>query len=187
MKIRTFVCIDIPAVIREKLAHLQDELKPLGRGVSYTRPAGIHLTLKFLGDVEAVRIDEIARGVQIAAGGINAFPIQLKDVGAFPNFRRPRVFWVGVHEPSGRLSQLQNNIEVELDALGWAREQRPFSPHLTVGRVKSFQNMEEIIEKFQAHSFPQQQFIAAEVTVMRSELKPSGAEYTPLKIIKLKE
>ncbi len=187
MKIRTFICIEIPDLIREELAQLQNTLKPLSEGISWPRPEGMHLTLKFLGDVDSEKIDEIAQAVKKAAAGIKPFSITVEGVGAFPNFRRPRVLWVGVQDEDQILAKLQQNIELELERIGFSREQRPFSPHLTLARIKFAKHIEDLLEKFQTRSFSPQNFQAHEIIVMRSELQTSGAIYTPLKTIQLNE
>jgi 2'-5' RNA ligase len=183
--LRTFICIELPEQIRERIAELQRQLKAFGSGVSWTRPEGIHLTLKFLGDVESFQIETIAEAVARASYGIRAIGITVAGVGAFPNLARPRIFWIGVEERTGKLHQLQALIETELSRLGYPREQRRFSPHLTLGRVKSPDAVKEICSKLQQQGFAPMNFSAAAIIVMRSDLKPDGAEYTPLRRIEL--
>jgi RNA 2',3'-cyclic 3'-phosphodiesterase len=185
MMVRIFICFDLPGEIREKLRALQSALKPLGRGVSWTRPEGIHLTLKFLGDVESGRIADIAAALSRATTGTRTFAISVQGVGAFPNLRRPRVLWVGIEEPGGALTQLARGIDEALGTLDFRREERPFSPHLTLGRVKSPDGIEAICQKLNALSFAPMTFSPSEVVVMRSDLRPDGAAYTPQERIEL--
>ncbi|HNW58841.1 MAG TPA: RNA 2',3'-cyclic phosphodiesterase [bacterium] len=183
--LRTFICIELPVEIRTELAALQNRLKAPGSGVSWTHPEGIHLTLKFLGDVEAVQMEAIAGAVARACQGTAAFKITVSGTGAFPQLARPRVLWVGIEERSGQLNRVQAQIESELSALGYPREARRFSPHLTLGRVKSPEAVQGICREMQAQGFAPVHFIADSVVVMRSDLRPDGALYTPLKRIEL--
>lgn len=183
--LRIFIAIELPAVIRTALSDLQQQLRPLGRGVSWTRPEGIHLTLKFLGDVESGRIEAIAQAVERACHGTAAFGMTVAGVGGFPNLTRPRVLWVGIEESTGRLKTIQEQIETELSALGYPREQRRFSPHLTLGRVKSPDTLQPLCAEMQKRGFAPIPFAAGSIVIMRSELKPDGALYTPLKRIEL--
>ncbi len=157
----------------------------MGSGVSWSRPEGIHLTLKFLGDVEETQVASIAESVRIAAQACAPFSLQVDGTGAFPDFRRPRVYWVGVKEPTGTLTELQTRIETELAKLGFAKEKRAFSAHLTLGRVKSTEKIGRISTQLQQETPQFGEFITNEITVMQSQLQPSGAVYTPLQRIPL--
>ena len=183
--VRTFICIELPAHILERIAELQSQLKPLADGVSWTKPEGIHLTLKFLGDVESGRIGAIAEAVARACQGIAAFPVTIAGSGAFPNPGRPRVLWIGVREISGKLMKLQSRIEEELAALGYPREERRFSPHLTMARIKAPDSAPGICKELQQRGFAPEIFTAFSIIVMRSDLKYDGAVYTPLQSIEL--
>lgn len=185
-KIRVFICIELPEQIKEKLAEIQDELRPFSRGVRWTKPTGIHLTLKFLGDVDEEKIDEIADAVSNVCNGISSLELNLGDSGAFPNFKRPRVYWIGIEEPTGQLLALQADIEKELEKFGYAKENRKFFPHLTLGRVKFPDRLMDIHQKLDQYSLDRFNFTAHEIIVMKSDLQPSGAVYTPLRRIKLK-
>lgn len=186
-KIRTFICIELTEEIRQRLADLQRELKQYSADVRWVRPESIHLTLKFLGDVDERAINDIAQATEIACKGTPTFFIGIRQTGAFPNLRRPRVLWVDVDEPEGNLKSLHKKIEEELTSLGYPKEKRSFSPHLTIGRVKSLREIDKVTQKLQAMDFTAGNFQASEVVVMRSELKPSGAVYTPLLKVQLKE
>ena len=184
-KIRTFICIELPHPVLQELRALQDRLRALGSGVSWSRSEGIHLTLKFLGDVEETQTDPIAESVRNAAKICVPFQIKITGTGAFPDFRRPRVFWVGVEEPTETLKELQSRIEDELAKLGFPKEKRAFSAHLTIGRVKSTENISRISAQLRQENLRDSEFIATEIIVMQSNLHPSGASYTPLQRILL--
>ena len=184
-KIRIFIAFELPEAQKASLRNLQSELKKQGGNVRWVRPEGIHLTLKFLGDVDENQIDEIDTATKNAANDIAAMKIQIKGTGAFPNFRRPRVFWVGVNEPSGNLSALADEIEEQLAQVGFQKEQRAFKPHLTLGRVKDSRGLDTVIKHIQTEEFDGGSFTAHKLVLMQSQLKPTGAEYTPLRTIEL--
>lgn len=185
MPIRTFICFEIPRDIKAKLHALQQQLKNLSDGVSWTRPEGIHLTLKFLGDVAPDRVPQIYAALNNAKNGIAPFEIEIADTGAFPNFARPRIYWLGVNEPTGQMLRLQQQIEAELSKIGFEPEDRRFSPHLTLGRVKDPRSVEKTSQFLQHHAFERCCCIAHEMIIMKSDLQPSGAVYTPLETIHL--
>jgi len=184
-KLRTFIAVTIPDSVREKIAEFQEELKQHGADVKWVRPESIHITLKFLGDVEEERIDEVARAVQRAVEGVKPFPVSVGGAGTFPNDRRPRVLWVGVEESAEKLADLAMRIDGELSVLGFERERRKYSGHLTIGRVRSPNRIGPTVEAMHSVEFEGGVFEAAEVLFVKSDLKPTGAVYTALKRIKL--
>jgi 2'-5' RNA ligase len=111
--------------------------------------------------------------------------INLKGTGAFPDFRRPRVIWVGAGKGGEELSNMATKIEEEMEKIGYPKENRKFSPHFTIGRVKSPKNIENLMEKVKSTDFETEDIAVSEVTVMKSQLHPAGAIYTPLKKIPL--
>jgi 2'-5' RNA ligase len=183
--VRTFICIEMPASISERIGNLQTELKAIDAQVSWTRPSNIHLTLKFLGAVEATRIQNVARAVQRAVAGINKFEIEISGAGCFPSPRSPRVLWIGLSDVPDELKQLYANLEDELSRQGFAREKRKFSPHLTIGRLRAAKNAAQLAELLVESGFTAERFTASEVIVMRSDLKPTGSIYTPQSVVRL--
>lgn len=181
MGIRTFIAIEVPEEIQARLRELQDEWKKERAKVTWVKPGNIHLTLKFLGDVPEDKMELVQQGVKRATEGLTSFTMAVKNVGAFPSLTRPRVLWVGIEEPTGKVNLLASRIEDEMTKLGFEKENRPFSPHLTLGRVKIPTGAERLAEKVEATSFDAGEFVVNEVVVMRSDLKPTGAVYTPLK------
>jgi 2'-5' RNA ligase len=183
--IRTFVCIEVPRPIKERIESLQRSLKKNEAQVSWVKPANIHLTIKFLGDVSASRIEAVRHGVERAAASVSEFEIEAGSAGCFPSPRSPRVLWVGLGSLPESLKRLHANIEDELAREGFPREQKRFSPHLTIGRVRSPHNATLVAEDLIATGFEPEAFRATEVIVMRSLMNPSGSVYTPQAIIKL--
>jgi len=183
--IRSFVCIEIPQSIKERIGELQNELRNTGVSVSWTKPSNVHLTLKFLGGVPALRIEPVSKAVERAASAISPFEIEVAGTGCFPSVRSARVLWVGLSNVPDAMKQLYSNIESELEREGFAREKRKFSPHLTIGRIRVPGTGAAVAEQLVAQGFEPERFTAAEVIVMRSDLKPTGAIYTPQATIKL--
>jgi 2'-5' RNA ligase len=181
--VRTFICIEIPDSIKTRIEKLQESLRGIEAQISWTRPHNIHLTLKFLGGVTASRLERIKAAVERAAKGINSFEIEVSGTGCFPTPRNPRVLWVGITSVPRELQDLYSNIEDELSRDGFEREKRNFSPHLTIGRIRTPHNASQVAETLINSGFAAERFRAKEVIVMRSDLKPTGSIYTPQSII----
>jgi RNA 2',3'-cyclic 3'-phosphodiesterase len=181
--IRTFVCIDISESIKERIAALQDELRRLDAQVSWVRPANIHLTLKFLGDVAKARIPQVIQAVQHTTGSCSPFQVEVQGTGCFPSPRRPSVLWIGLKEIPEALARLHRTIEDELAKAGFAREAKPFNPHLTIGRIRNPRNASVLAESLIKRGFEGESFSAHEVIVMKSQLDPRGATYTPQAVL----
>lgn len=185
-QIRTFIAIELSRDLKDSLSRLQECLKRQvpERSTRWMRPEDIHLTLKFLGDVPASRMASVSRAVETACRGFDRFAIELVGLGCFPSPRRPRVVWVGVREPTGVLSRLQKAVESTLVELGFEPEGRPFSPHLTLGRVqrkvsqRGRQRLGELIAESDVGLLGR--MTVPSVNVMRSDLRPDGAVYTVL-------
>jgi len=179
--IRSFIAIDVDDAIIARLATLQQELRGADAQVSWSRPEGMHLTLKFLGNVPEERIPAIGDALQGVAAGRKPFRISMEGTGGFPNLRRPRVLWAAVREGRETLISLAGAVDTALAGLGFPPEDRPFSPHLTLGRVKAPNGLECLTAAMQSHtgdSFGEA--TVREVILYRSELSPKGARYTPL-------
>ena len=185
-KIRLFIAIPLPKSLLKGLADVQYRLqgKVPHQSVRWARSEGIHLTLKFLGDTPTDKVPTITEALTVV--GRNAPPCTLvvKGLGCFPNLRRPRVLWVGVNEPTGRLEALQKAVEEAMTSLGYKPERHSFTPHLTLGRVRqgtSGRDEREIAEAIEGTNVDQlAEFTADRFELIRSDLKPSGAEYTTL-------
>jgi 2'-5' RNA ligase len=179
--IRSFIAIEVDRAIIDRLAALQQELRQADADVSWTRPAGIHLTLKFLGDVQEDRLPQIGEMLAALASRTSAFPLSIADTGGFPSLRRPRVIWAGIDDGRAAISALVVEVDAAMNSVGFAREERSFRPHLTLGRVKSSSNLAQLVSMVEAHRgevFGAMQ--ATELVLMRSELLPTGARYTAL-------
>jgi 2'-5' RNA ligase len=178
--IRTFIALPLPDKVLAELDKLITGMKPLSRDVKWVRPSSIHLTLKFLGNLNPEQLAAVFAGMdRFFQQRQSSFTLVTGDPGAFPNSRRPRVLWVGV-EGSGipELLNVQNGIEKIMVEEGFPEEKRNFSPHLTVGRFKVARPAEKLMNEYITYNFPALEFTLREVLVMKSELKPSGAVYS---------
>jgi len=179
--IRTFIAIELTPEIHHKLQQLQDVQKSAMPDVRWTKPGNIHLTLKFLGDVEVSRIDKISGIIKDVAGNFSPFEISLAGIGAFPNSRKPNIVWVGVEKGAGQLVELAKAIEDAMEKIGFPREKRPFKPHLTVGRIRELKHPEATTKGLEQASVGELgSFTVQKVSLIKSQLDPKGSIYTML-------
>ena len=180
--IRTFIAVQPPPEVRAAAAGLTDSLRRGWRAseVRWVPPENLHLTLRFLGDTEESRIGPLGACLDGVAAGARACRLTLGSLGAFPDVRRPRVLWLGLKGAgTADLRCLQRRIEKGVTGLGWEREPRPFSPHLTLGRVRPGSEPAPG-EGWARAPVPELAFPVDEVVLMRSDLRPGGARYSPL-------
>jgi len=191
-QVRSFIAIELPDELKLGLAQLQAQLKiDKQPSVKWVNPYSIHLTLKFLGNIAVDKISEITRAIETAVQGMSPFHLEVKGLGVFPNLRRVQVAWVGINGEVAQLSQLQQRIDSNLAPLGFAPESRPFTPHLTLARLRQQASLAE------QQSFGQlitgTKFTAVygfsidSINLMRSELTREGAIYSRISLVRLKE
>jgi 2'-5' RNA ligase len=189
-QIRSFVAIELPDGVKGGLVKLRRELeRDEHTFIKWVDPEAIHLTLKFLGNISSKRVTEITKAIGEAAQGISSFHLEISKLGAFPNLKQPRVLWVGIGGELDELLSLQRNVDSVLGPLGFAKEERSFTPHLTLARVRERSSPAE------RKSFGELVMTAnceinyyldiKDVSLMRSQLTPGGAIYTRLSIVKL--
>ncbi len=188
--IRSFVAVELDAGIRSILGRAIDRLcaEEGGEYVRWVDPDGIHLTLKFLGDVDESRIEVLRRALDRVAAAHRTLDLPLGDLGCFPSARRPRVFWVGVGDPNNGLEALVENLEDALARVGFEREARPFAAHLTLGRVRRDAPPSRVapLASESLLDLTREQIIrVGGISLMRSDLEPSGAVYSQLHYAKL--
>ena len=184
-QIRSFIAIEIPEDIRNQIADVQEILKKEPERISWTKAANMHLTLKFLGDVEQNLIPDIGKTLNEISQTVKSFTFRINGLGAFPNLKRARVLWIGIENPGSELEDIAKKIEDSLIQFGFSKENRKFKPHLTLGRVKS-QLSADFINKFNKISFEGGVVLVREIKLIKSDLKPTGAVYTPIQIVNLK-
>ena len=184
--IRTFIAFELPDTVLSALGRLQDDLKNRGLKAKWVRLQSIHLTLKFLGDIQADQVDPVAHQLAAAARGTGAFSLGAKGIGVFPNIRRPRVIWTGLAGDLETLGELQRNIDRALSEIGFAREKRPFKGHLTLGRFKGRTDSHRLAAALEALTeFDTRTFTAQQLVLFKSRLEPTGAVYSQLKQVPL--
>lgn len=177
-RLRLFIAITIPESVRGNIARLLRELAGRLPGVRWTPAANLHLTLKFLGDVEVSRIPEIRGCLDRAAARHLPLAVRLEGLGTFPSRGRPQVIWAGVEEGRGPLVDLAGGLDGALADLGFPAEARPFTPHLTLGRVKSGRRLPDrrVFERELGRERDSLgSFTAAMIILMKSTLTPRGA------------
>ncbi len=182
--VRVFIAIALPAPLQQKLDQAAGLLKNnQTRAVHWVTGKNIHLTLKFLGEVDSNKIEPINQVIQAESRKVKPFELSAGGAGAFPNLRRPRVVWIGVQAPPV-LAELAAAIDRGTQLLGFPGEDRPFSPHLTLGRVSQNASPQEVQAIGQVLSTTKISqlggFEVTQVTLFRSDLQRSGAVYTPL-------
>jgi len=181
--IRAFLAIEPPAAILDAAGILQEKLKKETTGkVSWTKPQGNHLTLKFFGNIDENDKKNICAAVGKQVALIPPILIKIAGIGCFPNSKKPRVLWLGASGDIEKIAKLQAQLEEDFEKLGFARENRNFRPHLTLGRIKNpseVTGVGEAINKYIDYSAGE--FICKEVVLFQSELTPQGAIYSKLK------
>ena len=180
---RGFIAIEINAT--PSILEFEKEIKKTGADIKLVEPQNIHITLKFLGDVEETLIDEIARIIKDAVKEIKPFTMKLNGTGVFPNNNYVRVIWIGIKEAQ-IIETIVKTIDEHLSELGFRKEKRGFSPHLTIGRVKSAKNKQillEVIEKYKDVEFSIQE--VKSIKLMKSDLTSKGPIYSTMREVKL--
>lgn len=183
-RVRSFVAILLTDEVRRAVAGEIDRLSPLSRSVRWVPPRNLHLTLKFFGDLGPDELDQAKDGLEEAVAGVAPFTLVLHGLGAYPGLAHPRVLWVGVAEGAKETQSLQSRVEAALAERGFPREARPYSPHLTIGRVGNPRGLEPLRTAItrDAHL----RFGALPVSglsLMRSDLSPAGARYAELSAV----
>ncbi len=182
--VRLFIALELPAAVQEALhaplETIREEIR--SRGVRWTPPPNIHLTLKFLGDVPLSHVEDIQTALKTAVAVYPPVDLLIAEAGCFPNPKRPRIVWLGLQDQTGHLGKLQSSIEQALEPLSYPREKRPFTPHLTIGRVKrhvqgqDLSNIGKAVQQLTIGEISRWQ--TASVSLMESDLRPEGAHYT---------
>lgn len=180
--LRVFCAVELPDEVRGAAAAHAARLRrdfPEARA-SWARTETLHITLKFLGEVEAARVAVISGAAGAAAEGFGQFSLTVGEAGTFPPRGAARVLWLGVRDESGGLARLQRRLEEGCEAAGFQREPRAFKPHLTLARLRAPKDAHALSEAHRRSTFGPHAFSVSELVVMRSELGPGGSRYTPL-------
>lgn len=186
--VRSFIAIELSDEARSVLVDLQNRLKAVvpPKAVRWTAPRNIHLTLHFLGDVAVSEVEKVTEAVNAAASNCQSFMLTVAGLGCFPNSRRPRIIWAGVAGDTATLVRLQRDLGEKLKVIDFSPEARPFSAHLTIGRVRNGiprRHLTQLAEALEQEQLSVGELVTLEVTeisLIKSELKPGGSVYTPL-------
>jgi 2'-5' RNA ligase len=189
-KIRSFIAIELPAELKQYLAMLQTKLKAANQPrIKWIRPEGIHLTLKFLGDIQASMVEPITWIMADTVSTIPIFKLETLQPGAFPNLQHVQVVWIGLGGEVNKLKQLHKNLDTNLTRLGFTAEQRQFKPHLTLARLgneASAEQRRQLGELIAATRLEAGQTIKVSgISLMKSQLTRVGAIYSRLGSVEL--
>lgn len=184
--IRIFVALTTPRDACGKIAGVRDTLRATRADVHWEPDAKLHCTLKFLGDTDERRVPGICNALESIAAPLPAFPVSYRSVGAFPTWRNPRVVWIGMDDPEGILVRLHHDLDRALAGIGIPEDDRPFHPHVTIGRIRGQKNLRNLITTAETITFDSGPARIEEMDLIRSELSPGGSVYTTLKSFSLK-
>ncbi len=182
---RTFVAIPLPDEARLLLGKTQEQLRAWKADVRWTATHSIHLTLKFLGEIDPAVLPSLAELLRAGVSGQGPFPVRLHGLGGFPDMRRPRVIWCGLEGDLARLHSLQQIVETACVQVGFPPEDRPFQPHLTLGRVKGKTNLQALTDYIRIGPSPEHEFVVGAFHIYQSVLRPQGAQYHIMQRIEL--
>ena len=189
-EIRAFIAIELPDEVIQELGRLESRLKlRQPDGVKWVDPTAIHLTLNFLGDIDPGRISEITEAMTESVRGIAPFSLELNELGVFPNLNRVRVIWVGIGGEVEKLARLQHGLEANLDIIGFPPEERTFSPHLTLGRVREQaspqerQRLGDIVTGMKVDTV--KPFAVKGFSLIKSQLTGTGPVYSRIVAVEL--
>ncbi len=179
--IRSFIAIEIDSLNKQKITNIISQLKKSDAIVKWAKENQMHLTLKFLGDIKESDVEKISANLKSIADNFNTFSIKFSKIGGFPNMQKPRVIWLGIDKGSEYLKLLNNKIEDNLEKLGFAKEKREYSAHLTLGRIKSLKNIQNLTKIINEINLDLNDEVKIEkIILFQSALTPKGAIYTPL-------
>lgn len=177
---RTFIAIDIPDELKEKIYNAFKNERQRVKGVKWVEKENLHLTLKFLGEIKEEKIKEIEKILDEIPNKFRSFEVSLGELGGFPNFKNPRVLWIKVSPPE-KIEEIFNFIEEKTQRLNIEREERKFHPHITIARIKERKGVSFENKKFD------DKFKAERIVLFKSDLRPEGPIYTQIKEVKLKD
>ncbi|KPJ74444.1 hypothetical protein AMJ52_00610 [candidate division TA06 bacterium DG_78] len=172
---RTFIAIEVPEKIRKEIDDVVTDEKKRGLPIKWVKCENLHITLKFLGEIDEYKKKEILPALQKLTNEVTPFHISLESIGCFPTPKNPRVVWVGVIQGKEKLCSIAQNVETALAGCGFKEEKR-FHPHLTIGRIKKFCNVDEILER----QITSASFLVNSIVLFKSTLKPEGSIYEVL-------
>lgn len=172
--IRTFIALELPQEIKAYLGEAISLLRQKNRGVKWVQPEGLHITLKFLGNIDEGLVPSLSGELDVLAAAFPAAHVSLTRLGAFPDMKRPRVVWAGLEGDTGILVDIAAKTDLMCTSFGMDPEKRPFQAHITIGRLK----IPTVVDL--AQEFGKKDFVIKNLMLYKSELTPSGARYSVL-------
>jgi len=187
---RSFIAIEPSLQIKNYLSRIQDKLKTGGIDIKWVNPRDIHLTLKFLGDIEDAILDKITGILEAVSCGKSAFPMRLSSLGAFPDINFPRILWIGIDKGDQKVKEIVKDLEGRTSRLGIPKEEKAFFSHLTIGRARPGLNRRKLVEiltilKNEIAKEELESYVT-KLTLFKSTLTPQGPIYAILKEANLK-
>ena len=180
--IRCFIAIEIPETIQNQLARIQRTLRNQIPKASWVKPGNIHLTLKFLGEVDPDDVESIGKAIEGVTIHHHSFSLRIGGVGAFPNLARPRVIWAGVKVGTERVSALARDLNLALSRCGFSRETKKFNPHLTIARLRERINLTPYTNQYRQYDrIERAEMTVDTISLVQSQLHPEGAIYSTLR------
>lgn len=183
---RLFYAIDTPMEIKDKIKEVQIQLMDTNADVKWEPKEKFHITIKFLGDTDEKTFPHVENYLKELGDKFQAFIIKYKSLGCFPNYKQPRVVWVGTEVESDVIFKIKDFLDENLKRFGYKVEDRKFHPHITLGRIKSIRNIKNLISILENLKFETEPVKCGEIILMQSILKPTGSEYKVLRTVNLK-
>jgi len=177
---RLFIALPLPAEVEEELGRIIYALKQKGRRIKWVTPKNIHLTVKFLGETDDDQVDSIKEAVRQTAARHQVISCSTCGLGAFPDLKRPRIYWVGLAGEIDRLRTIARDMDQQTARFGFEREKRPFKPHLTLGRTRDSYGLEELAAHIESYEFVPQPVVLDRLVLFKSTLTPRGPIYDRL-------
>lgn len=184
-EIRTFIAVDLPQEVKMEIDRMIAAFRQLNANVRWVKAANLHLTLRFLGNIPEESVPALADSIRGNTDDLGPFDLALSGLGAFPNLRRPRVIWIGCGSGTDRLKSLAAKVEQATIESSFGKGDKPFSSHLTIGRVKFPKGLEQLIAQIEKTGYESPPFGVSEVIIFKSDLSPAGPKYTKLETISL--
>ena len=179
--LRLFIAIEIPPEVKSQFATVLRELKAAPVDVRWEALEKLHVTLKFLGDTNPELLPQVIQQLDRVVESVHPFAVRYSGLGCFPNARDPKILWVGAEDVQHSMIPLVESIEKTMAALGLKREAKPFHAHVTIGRVKSQRNIQDLLRIMESTTLKSHTTNVSHIVLVKSELKPSGSEYSIIK------
>ncbi|MBM3244518.1 MAG: RNA 2',3'-cyclic phosphodiesterase [Candidatus Omnitrophica bacterium] len=187
---RAFIAIPIPEQTKKHLLLLQEKLKGYGADVKWVQTDNIHLTLKFLGEVDEDNLSKVYRAIENAVKETCAFSADIASLGAFPKIDYPKVIWVGIRQGEKETKEIAGLLEEEIEKTGIPKEKREFESHITIGRVRSLKNLKDLSTRLNEFTDyfegTDMNFMVSKIVLFKSTLSPKGPTYEAIKEVNLK-